>query len=203
MKKILFILSAFALGLSFTACDEKGGDDFDFGSALEDGCYVSGPATGYDNLVKETMMVIGINEAADKTPRTGMYEKYIVLEADKDFYLVWKNGKQEVKYGAELEVYDASIYDENPEENMYRGELVTVNAPAMKVTKTGMYHIILDLNIEKVFAIVEAFTGFELDAATNILAHFCVGQNNPYTPHSGFLNLPLQMFELGIVACFT
>ncbi|NXB50074.1 ANKF1 protein, partial [Leucopsar rothschildi] len=23
------------------------------------------------------------------------------------------------------------------------------------------------------------------------------GQNNPYTPHSGFLNLPLQMFELG------
>ncbi|RLV99236.1 hypothetical protein DV515_00009875, partial [Chloebia gouldiae] len=24
------------------------------------------------------------------------------------------------------------------------------------------------------------------------------GQNNPYTPHSGFLNLPLQMFELGI-----
>ncbi|ERE67271.1 ankyrin repeat and fibronectin type-III domain-containing protein 1 [Cricetulus griseus] len=29
------------------------------------------------------------------------------------------------------------------------------------------------------------------------------GQNNPYTPHSGFLNLPLQMFELGIVACFT
>ncbi|XP_006889517.1 PREDICTED: ankyrin repeat and fibronectin type-III domain-containing protein 1 [Elephantulus edwardii] len=29
------------------------------------------------------------------------------------------------------------------------------------------------------------------------------GQNNPYTPHSGFLNLPLQMFELGILACFT
>ncbi|CAH6775896.1 Ankfn1 [Phodopus roborovskii] len=29
------------------------------------------------------------------------------------------------------------------------------------------------------------------------------GQNNPYTPHSGFLNFPLQMFELGIVACFT
>nr|XP_033817847.1 ankyrin repeat and fibronectin type-III domain-containing protein 1 [Geotrypetes seraphini] len=29
------------------------------------------------------------------------------------------------------------------------------------------------------------------------------GQNNPYTPHSGFLNLPLQMFELGILTCFS
>ena len=72
---------------------------------------------------------------------------YIVLEAEKDFYLVWKNGTEEIKYGAELEVYDASIYDENPEEEMYRGELVTVNAPAMRVDKTGMYHIILDLNL--------------------------------------------------------
>lgn len=26
------------------------------------------------------------------------------------------------------------------------------------------------------------------------------GQSNPYTPLSGFLNLPLQMFELGILA---
>lgn len=26
------------------------------------------------------------------------------------------------------------------------------------------------------------------------------GQTNPYTPHSGFLNLPLQMFELGTLA---
>lgn len=147
MKRIVLFLSALALGLSFTACSDKG-DDFDFSTALEDGCYVSGPATGYDKLVKETMMVIGINEAADKTPRSGMYEKYIVLEKDKEFYLVWKNGKQEVKYGADLEVYDASIYDENPEENMYRGELVTVNAPAMTVSETGMYHIILDLNLE-------------------------------------------------------
>lgn len=146
MKRIALFLSALALGLSFTACSEKDGD-IDFSTALEDGCYVGGPATGFDEIVKETMMVIGINEASDKTPRSGMYEKYIILEADKDFYLVWKNGKQEVRYGADLEVYDASIYDENPEEEMYRGELVTVNAPAMRVDKTGMYHIILDLNL--------------------------------------------------------
>ncbi|KAJ7317912.1 hypothetical protein JRQ81_004074 [Phrynocephalus forsythii] len=29
------------------------------------------------------------------------------------------------------------------------------------------------------------------------------GQNNPYTLHSGFLHLPLQMFELGTLPCFT
>ncbi|XP_019349911.2 ankyrin repeat and fibronectin type-III domain-containing protein 1 [Alligator mississippiensis] len=28
------------------------------------------------------------------------------------------------------------------------------------------------------------------------------GQNNPYTPHSGFLNLPLQMFELVHFCCY-
>ncbi|XP_066422078.1 ankyrin repeat and fibronectin type-III domain-containing protein 1 [Molothrus aeneus] len=28
------------------------------------------------------------------------------------------------------------------------------------------------------------------------------GQNNPYTPHSGFLNLPLQMFELAHFCCY-
>ena len=81
------ILSAAALvAVCFASCD-KNGNTTNLDEAVEDGFYVAGEATGVNELKPAYMMTAGINEAADQTKRSGMYEKYIVLQGGKDFDL--------------------------------------------------------------------------------------------------------------------
>lgn len=147
MKKIAIIMSS-ALALvafAFTSCDKRGTD---VNEITEDGFYVKGPATGVDGVVSDNMMAAGINEADQQKLRSGMYEKYIALEANKEFTLAFYEAGTTVNYGAALETYDVSDKDANPTAvTVTRGQLVTgESAPAMKVTESGLYHIVLDLN---------------------------------------------------------
>lgn len=147
MKKIAMFMSALALAFAFTSCEEKpdNGDNLD--NVTEDGFYVAGPATGATELTADYMMAAGLNEV-DGANRSGMYEKYIALEANKDFELVlYANGEQ-IRYGAALEAFDVSEKADNPRNvEVKRGVLVTgADAPAMKVAESGLYHIVLDLN---------------------------------------------------------
>lgn len=150
MKKV-FLFGIAALSLLAVSCQgdkNKGGIDWD--AVTVDGFYVAGPATGSNEIKPECVMVAGLNEAASpKALREGMYEKYIVLEADKDFYLLYNDGGNKVRYSAELAEFttpEEEAYYDNPA-TVVKGKLVIgEEAPAMKVTKTGLYHIVLDIN---------------------------------------------------------
>lgn len=159
MKKIIYILSALALMAGFTACGEKDGGNggLDLDNIVLDGFYVYGEATGTDKVLAENAMAAGNNEAAEGKPvRAGMYEKYIWLEADKDFSLIENKAGVKTYYGASLtEVnygYDENDencknFADNPNMKIQQGTLVIgENAPKMRVPATGLYHIVLDNN---------------------------------------------------------
>lgn len=148
-----------ALSFSFVACDPK--DDPNVDDIIEDGFYVVGEATGIANLQAEgaakTTMAVGFNEVLQEAAstaeekisaacqRAGMYEKYIYLEGGKTFSLVLKEGKTETKYGATLTLSDVLSGDNEPQIQVYKGTMVE-NA-TMQVTESGLYHIVLDLNL--------------------------------------------------------
>lgn len=146
MKKIIMFLSAAALLFTAVSC-EKEKKDNNFDNLTEDGFYVYGPATGFNELTADLLMAAGLNEATAEN-RDGMFEKYIVLEAGKDFNLVLNEAGITTNYGANLEVFDVTELADNPTlATVKRGQLVTGdNAPSMKVDETGLYHILLDLN---------------------------------------------------------
>lgn len=153
MKKVLMSISALALMLFATSCepdDQKGGG-VNFDEITLDGFYVYGEATGSEDITADYGMAAGLNEVTAEK-RGGMYEKYIVLEGGKEFYLVLNEAGKYTNYGAELKDYDVKELAENPVDSntvVKRGELVVgADAPAMKVDKTGLYHIVLDLNLE-------------------------------------------------------
>ncbi|MBR5842781.1 MAG: SusF/SusE family outer membrane protein [Bacteroidaceae bacterium] len=150
MKKVLMSISAIALMFAATSCEpenQQGGVDFD--EITLDGFYVYGAATGSTDITADYGMAAGLNEVS-QSKRGGMYEKYIVLEGGKEFFLVLNEAGQKTNYGAALQEYNVTELADNPGiATVKRGELVIgENAPAMKVDKTGLYHIVLDLNLE-------------------------------------------------------
>ncbi len=156
MKKLLYLLSAMALMAGFTACEdsqEQPGPDL--GGIVLDGFYIYGEAVGTNDLVDVNALSAGMNENG-KMLRTGMYEKYIWLEADKDFRMVEYSAGTKIHYGANLaeENYgwdendpDCKNFGDNPNMKIQVGEMIVgEEAPAMQVKETGMYHIVLDNN---------------------------------------------------------
>ena len=146
-------MSALALAFAFNSCEQSGNGGVNLDNVTEDGFYVAGPATGATALAADYMMAAGLNEAADVSKgedpnRSGMFEKYVALEAGKEFYLVLYTNGEETKYGANLETFDVSEKGENPRNvEVKRGLLEDgTDAPSMTVAESGLYHIILDLN---------------------------------------------------------
>lgn len=159
MKKSFFALSAIALAaFAFTSCDSEKKPVLDLNAIVLDGFYVYGDATGTpDKVLSQNAMTAGLNEAANpKAFRTGMYEKYIWLEADKEFALIENSAGNKKYYGADLKEVNYGVgteeepgknFEENPNMNILQGTLVIGDdAPKMKVSETGMYHIVLDNN---------------------------------------------------------
>jgi hypothetical protein len=145
MKKLSIFMSALAL-LTFASCDQKGtdlGGDF-----IEDGFYVVGEATGSDEIQSAYMMAAGFNEV-DKSKRDGMYEKYVALEAGKEFSLAIYEAGDITYYGAELADMDLTGLSDNPAIVIKRGDLqVGADAPKMQVSQSGLYHVVLDLDLQ-------------------------------------------------------
>ena len=137
MKKFGIFVAALVAAVTFTSCDgnKTNGPSLD---ALPNGFYVS--EAGVD-LIEANAMDQGINEV-DQTARTGMYEKYIVLEAGKKYEFVNKKGAEADRFGSVLEA--ASLVTEGPEVAGYKGALVA-NA-TVEVPETGLYHIVLDFD---------------------------------------------------------
>ena len=138
MKKFCIFAAALVAAFTFTSCEEKpNGPDL---NALPNGFYVS--EAGAD-LIEVNAMDQGINEV-DQKARTGMYEKYIVLEKGKKYEFVNKKGANADKYGAALEYGETLIVTDNTEVPGYKGSLAANTT--VEVTETGLYHIVLDFN---------------------------------------------------------
>lgn len=132
------------IGMMFTSCEPKPDPTpIDPGKNLTSGLYLFGPATGIETLDNSDAAVLGmaagINEVDGQT-REGMYEKYIVLEANKDFQFAWKQGNEMTYYGGTLAAQ--KLTTDNAEIDGYFGALAQ-NAK-MQVPQTGFYHVILD-----------------------------------------------------------
>lgn len=154
MKKTSYILCAFALVSSLFASCKKDKINNNLNDVVEDGFYVAGAATGASELKAAYMMAAGVNEADNQTKRVGMFEKYVVLDANKDFELLLYEAGKKLRYSAKLAEFKPDtkkeIYGENPKVAIYKGKLeIGDAAPAMKVSKKGLYHIVLDLNKKK------------------------------------------------------
>ena len=151
MKKIFSFLSIAAMALAIVGCKQKEPEGPDVNKITEDGFYVVGEATGISEVTADLTMANGINEADNQSARDGMFEKYIVLQGGKEFTLAYVSGGQQTAYGAELTEFKAdltdALYADNPADAVFKGKLVVGDsAPKMKVSKTGLYHIVLDLN---------------------------------------------------------
>lgn len=148
MKKVSLIMCGIAaLAIGFSSCEKK---PEPIPEIIENGFYVVGEATGFADLsasgVSVCQMAAGKNEVT-KALRDGMYEKYIVLEGGKEFKLLKKQGELIPQYTAALEKKNLTT-DGVDIEGGYWGK-VSEGTAAMKVEKTGLYHIVLDLNLDK------------------------------------------------------
>jgi len=149
MKKLSVLMCAIAaLSLVFTSC--KKDPDQPITDIVEDGFYVLGAAAGYADLtvkgVSACQMANGKNEVS-KAAREGMYEKYIVLEGGKDFMILEKAGDKNNQYTAALEQKNITT-DGVDLEGGYWGK-VSAGTAMMQVKETGLYHIVLDMNLDK------------------------------------------------------
>ena len=149
MKKLSSFLCGLAVvGMMFTSCDDNGKQP-PVVTIVEDGFYVVGEASAIASLDAEgaevAIMANGTNENASNAAREGMYEKYIALEGGKPFQLVLKEGATETVYGAELA--DVKLEgNEQPNITVQRGKMV--ENTTMQVKENGLYHIVLDLNLD-------------------------------------------------------
>ena len=143
MKKVIMIMAAVA-AVAMVSCQKPNNTNLD--NVVLDGFYVVGDATGSANIQAAYMMSAGVNEV-DKKAREGMYEKYVALAANKEFTLAFYESGKVTKYGAVLSEVNTNGENDQPTVTIYKGKLLEGDAAkAMKVTKDGLYHIVLDLN---------------------------------------------------------
>lgn len=157
MKKLIYLFGAMALMFGFTACGPDNNDEPGDGpiNIVLDGFYIYGDAVGTQEFLAVNQMAAGSNEV-EKAIRTGMYEKYIWLEANKDFSLVenmagnkkyYSATLAEVNYGYDEADPNCKNFADNPNMKILAGQMIVgEEAAAMQVKESGMYHIVLDNN---------------------------------------------------------
>lgn len=136
----------------FTACKKSSGNGGGGSVDLPDGMYIFGAAVGVDGQsaanVEDALMGVGYNEADNQTLREGMYEKYVVIEAGKDFYFANLDGTEFTYWNGDLVENDSLPTDAGSFQG-YQAFISEGAAPkAMQVTKTGLYHVILDMDLD-------------------------------------------------------
>ena len=157
MKKFWIFAVALFTAVTFASCDkngQQGGGDIDIDNIVEDGFYAVGDACPIKDVNASNAVLAqmsqGINEVLmdqdkltwEESKRDGMWEKYIWLEANKEFELILKEGETTTIYGANL-VQQELTTDGSPLLG-YKGSLVI--GQKMQVAESGLYHIVLDLN---------------------------------------------------------
>ena len=127
----------------------------------EDGCYVVGEACPVKSIYEQDAMLLqmaqGINETVmndglswEESKREGMWEKYIWLEANKEFEFVLKEGNKFTHFGAQLSLQE--LYTDIWNILGYKGYIS--EGQKMMVAETGFYHIVVDFNRDGLLDIV-------------------------------------------------
>lgn len=146
MKKLGFLFAALALfSVVFTSCKKN---DEPAAGKLYDGFYLVGEATAVADFnssdIALAYMGAGFNENG-KEKRSGMYEKYVALEGNKPFkFILHEAGKNDVSYGGNLELKEADTDSKAIE--VYWAQLA--ENVEMVVPVSGLYHVVLDLNLD-------------------------------------------------------
>ncbi len=151
MKKSAFkhlLLLAGALFLSMSVMVSCSDDEDDVDPILvEDGIYVAGAATGFDELRFEAMMQPGREEGDEFASllRDGMYETFLYLTAGS-FNIVQVAGVEQTSYGWDADGAQTMTLDGSGDDIL--GEVIHGGYQAggndFSVPQTGFYHIVMD-----------------------------------------------------------
>jgi len=145
MKTLKFLsLCLVALSLIFASCESDKPAPPNFDDVLEDGLYIIGSATSNEEPAAKAVMEQGLNESDDNNAVSGLWDKYIALEANKSFYITKKSGVNLVNYGAgELEtvVTDGADYTISGA-NVIVGTYAN-GAAAFTVPESGLYQVVV------------------------------------------------------------
>lgn len=156
MKKFGFLLCALAaITLGFSSCTKDKDKDEDLDNIIEDGCYIVGEATAIATLdatdAVKSSMAAGKNEAKSNELRPSMFEKYVALEAGKEFSIVKVEGVDKIHYGATLETAKTDGSSDQITIDFFKGTLA--ENVKMSVKESGLYHIVVDFDLKAVYAI--------------------------------------------------
>lgn len=144
MKKLNYLLMClFALSLTFVSCDPKDENGPDVDEIVEDGFYIKGDATGAATLIPSGKMQNGINENG-QVVTTGLYEKYVALEAGSTFSIVKKAGTVETIFGEDM-VNDSTTTGDDYNISGAKIQFGTYkeNGTAFSVTKSDLYQVVI------------------------------------------------------------
>ncbi len=197
LKKILRITWAMLLAMAvMTACKDDNNDDDDDTPPviILDGFYVKGPGTALTDLDAKGMMSVTRNEVTQEE-RASLYEIYIAVDASAGgFNIVKVDGSTQVTYGPGTDW--ATITEpgnDEPQVDFQRG-VFAEGSTAFTVPTSGLYHIMLDTELEKI-AIVPVEHWGVIGAATP-----GGWTNDTELPLSGSFDLNTMTFDTTDVA---
>ncbi len=139
----LFLLVSFAL----VSC----GDDEDTNPTptVEDGMYIKGAGTAFADFSSKALFTATKNEV-NQAPRAELFEVYMAVKAGSDgFNIVKVNGTSQKVYGPGSDWAAATPSNDEPKNGLWKGAL-TESASKFTVPEDGLYHIVVDLGLNKV-----------------------------------------------------
>ena len=143
MKKLSFFVATLTLfALGFTSCKPEPEPEPD---VILDGMYLYGDATALNAVASKGMFAKGLNEADKNAVVPGLWEKYIALEADKDFVIAEVKGTTTIVYGADSVLVNDSTKGEDWSISgavVKRGSYVA-NGTKFQVKESGIYHVVV------------------------------------------------------------
>ncbi len=152
--RLMWLLAAAVF--AFTACD-KDDEDNKPPILVEDGLYIVGEATPWTDYDLKGQFAGGINEVG-QVARTTMFEKYVALEANKTFKIVEIAGSQAIEYGPD-NLQDVATNGEREQPNVTAKVGSYKTGGTYTVTQSGLYHIVLDKELQKVAIIPVPYWG--------------------------------------------
>lgn len=108
---------------------------------VEDGYYISGPATPFDKLSYKGLFIKALNEANSNKPADSLYTMYVALKGNQEFNITHVAGKEITKYGPGT---NAQTYNPNGQFDQIKADVIHgTMAPsgAFKVATDGLYQI--------------------------------------------------------------
>ncbi|MBI9066797.1 MAG: SusF/SusE family outer membrane protein [Salinivirgaceae bacterium] len=175
MKKNFLRLFAIAIigAISFTACDKDDDgptitptptDTTGVSVNLPDGYYVFNGGTTIENITADGLMKVTRNEVIQED-RDDLLEVFFPVSAADGFYLMEIKNKKPTMIAAGADFAKIAEPDtEAPQDGLWRGAFVE-DSSAFTVEEDGLYHIMIDLEVEKI-AIAYVKTWGVIGAAT-------------------------------------